>query len=134
MKKAIVTIVLMFAAGAAGFLLAKGQPFFELFGSPTVTIINLTGGPISDPTVILGPAQAKVGNLEHTQSRTVTVRDQFGESATSVEWTDSSGTHRATADDYMEHYGFYHSTIVLTDDRKAMAIRELKESNKTGGR
>jgi hypothetical protein len=129
MKKVTVTIVLMLAAGAAGFLLAKGQPFLELPGSPTVTIVNLTGGPISDATVILGPAQAQVGNLKHTQSRTVTVRDQFGESATNVEWTDSNGTHRAIADDYMEQYGFYHSTVVLTADRKAIAVREMRESN-----
>jgi hypothetical protein len=130
MKKKTVTIVLIIIAGAIGFLLAKTTHFLEYFGSPTVTIINLTGESISDITVSLGGAKSTIQNLENTQAQTITIRGEFSESATNVEWEDAEETHKAIADDYMENYGFYHSTVVITDENKAIAIREINKSNK----
>ncbi len=97
MKKKTVIIVLIVIAGAIGFLLAKTTPFLEYFGSPTVTIINLTGKRISDITVSLGGAKTTIQNLENTQAQTITIRGEFGESATNVEWEDTEETHKAIA-------------------------------------
>ena len=130
MKKTLSIIALVTVFGVAGFLLGKSSLLEYFSSSPSITIVNLTGVPILDVTVILGPATEKVGDLKHTLSRTVRVRDHFGESATNIEWRDNEGIHKAIADDYVENYGFYHSTIVLTDDRKAVVVREIRESNK----
>ena len=58
------------------------------------------------------------------------MRGHFCECSTHVTWTDSIGKHEDSAGDYMESYGFYHATVVLTPDQKAKAIYEIKESNR----
>jgi len=101
----------------------------DYFGPPRVTVMNATGGDISDVTVTLGTVRRSVPDMKDGHARTVLVRGHFGECSTHVSWTDSAGKHEESAGDYMENCGFYRAIVVLTPDRKAKAIYEIKESN-----
>ena len=99
----------------------------KYFGPPRVTLVNATGADIASAIITLGSAEKRIAGLKDGQSVTVSVRGRFSECATHVTWTDAAGEHGAYADDYMENYGFYHTTVVLTPDRKARAIYEVQE-------
>ena len=113
-----------FIFGIAGYVLST--PILEVFGSPRITVINRTGEPIHDISVILGSTETKMESLKENQFRAVKIRKNFSESATTIRWSDSKGYHEARADDYMEDYGFYHSTIILPEDRQAVVIWEAR--------
>ena len=113
-----------FIFGIAGYVLST--PIREVFGAPRVTVINMTGGTIHDISIILGSTETKTKPLKENQFRTIKIRDTFPESATTIRWSDSNGVHETRADDYMEDYGFYHSTIVLPQDRDAIVVREVQ--------
>lgn len=102
----------------------------DYFGPPQVTVMNATGGDISGVSVTLGPVSQRLPDLKDGHARTVLVRGYFSECSTHVSWTDSAGKHDESAGDYMENCGFYRAVVVLTPDRKAKAIYEIKESNK----
>ena len=100
------------------------------FGPPRVTLMNATGKEISDVTVILGTVTNRMPDLKDGHARTIEMSGRFGECSTRIGWTDTEGRHAESAGDYMESCGFYHAKIVLTPDRKAKAIYEMKESNR----
>jgi len=102
----------------------------DYFGPPRVTVMNATGGDISDVTVTLGTVSQRVPDMKDGHARNVRVRGHFSECSTHVSWTDMAGKHDESAGDYMESCGFYRAVVVLTPDRKAKAIYEIKESNK----
>ena len=98
-------------------------------GAPRVTLMNAIGNDIEHVTISLGTAKRQVLGIKDGQSVTVRILGHFSASSTHVTWTDSMGRHEEVVDDYMEVYGFYHTVIVLTPDRKARAIHEINESN-----
>ena len=124
---AAVGVALGVVATLVGLPVARSA--IACFGSPQVTVMNATGLDISDVTVSLGAVKQRVPDLKDGHARTVRITGHFSECSTHVIWTDSMGTHEESAGDYMESYGFYHATVVLTPDRKAKAIYEIKESN-----
>jgi hypothetical protein len=101
----------------------------DYFGPPRVTLMNATGSDISDVTISLGKRARDIPLLKDGHALTVSITGQFSECSTHVAWTDSTGRHDESAGDYMESYGFYHAKILLTPDKKAKAIYEIKESN-----
>jgi hypothetical protein len=101
----------------------------DYFGLPRVTVMNATGGDIYDVTVALGSVQQRLPDMKDGHARTVKMCGHFSEGSTHVSWTDSIGKHEESAGDYMESCGFYHAKIVLTPDRKAKTIYEIKESS-----
>lgn len=115
-------------AGLMALPIAKAT--WDYFGPPQVTVMNATGEDISDVTVTLGTVMQKVPDMKDGHARTVRIRGHFGECSTHVSWTDSTGKREESAGDYMESCGFYRAIVVLTPDRKAKAIYEIKESNK----
>jgi hypothetical protein len=127
-KRTIIAAGVIFAGaflfGVAGYVLST--PVMEYFGAPRTTVINRTGEPIRDISVILGSTETEMKSLKENQFRTVKIRKNFPESATTIRWSDSGGSHEARADDYMEDYGFYHSTIILSEDRQAVVIWEAR--------
>ena len=100
----------------------------DYYGPPRVTVMNATGGDITDVIVTLGTARQRVLDLKDGQASTVKVRGRFGECSTRVSWTDSTGGHDESAGGYMENCGFYRATVVLTPDGKAKAVCEIRES------
>lgn len=127
----------MILAGVIGVLIGAvvglmAQPIvraaWDYFGPPRVTVMNATGGDISDVTVTLGTVTQRLPDMKDGHARTVRVRGHFSECSTHVAWTDSTGKHEESAGDYMESYGFYRAIVVLTPDRKVKAIYEIKES------
>jgi hypothetical protein len=100
----------------------------DCFGAPRVTVMNATGGDISSVTMTLGTIKQPIPDMKDGHARTVRMPGHFSESSTHVSWSDSAGTHVESAGDYMESYGFYRAIVVLTPDRKARAIYEIKES------
>lgn len=113
-----------FLFGIAGYVFST--PLRDYFGSPRITVINLTGETIHDISVNLGPVETKLEPIKERQFRTVKIKESFPESATVIEWSDSAGTYRVSADDYVEDYGFYHSKIILSPEREPIVIYELK--------
>lgn len=97
-------------------------PLVRGLGPATVTVINATGGTMADVHVALNGAGASIRQLKDGQQATVAVPGNFGEASTVIRWRDQAGTNSASAGDYMEGGGFYHSTVVITPDRKAKAI------------
>ncbi len=98
------------------------KPCLRYYGPATVTVINATGNTMIDVSVLLDRASARVGDLKDCQQVTVSVPGHFSECSTHVNWRDTTGTNSASAEDYMEGCGFYHSTVVVTPDKKAKAI------------
>ena len=98
------------------------QKYMHYFGPAKVTIINATGDTMLDVRVSLGNASATIGEMKDGRKATVPVRGNFSECSTHAYWRDIEGTNSASAGDYMEGYGFYHSTVVVTPDKKAKAI------------
>ena len=133
MKKTILTGLIGILVGVVATIITL--PFaitaLSYFSPPRVTVINATGKDISDVTVSLGSAQQQMPDMKDGHARTVPVRGRFSECSTHVSWTDFAGKHEESAGDYVENYGFYHATVVLTPDRKAKAIYESTESNHT---
>jgi len=123
----LIGILLGVLATAVGLPLARSA--MDYFGPPRVTVMNATGGDISAVTVALGPVKQRLPDMKDGHARTVRISGHFSECSTHVLWTDSMGRHEESAGDYMESYGFYHATVVLTPDRKAKAIYEIKESS-----
>ncbi len=121
---AAVVIAGVFIFGLVGYLLS--DPVRMVFGSPRITIINLTGETIHDVSIILGPTVTKLDPIDTNRYQTVKIKESFPESATVIEWTDSEGTHRVRADDYVEAFGNYHSEIVLSADREPIVIWETE--------
>ena len=113
-----------FLFGVAGYVLST--PVRDYFGAPRITVINRTGEPIRDLSIILGSTETEVESLKENHFRTVKIGKNFPESATTIRWSDSVGSHETRADDYMEDYGFYHSTIILPEDRQAVVIWEAR--------
>jgi hypothetical protein len=99
----------------------------NFLGPAKVTIINATGEDISHITITLDKIKKRMPDLKNGQARTAKVSERFGECSTHVSWTDSIGSHDENAGGYMEAFGFYHARVVLTPDRKAMALYEIKE-------
>ena len=97
----------------------------DFFGPPSVTIMNVTGEEISEITISLGEAKRHILKLKDGQAVTVLIIGDFSEGSTQVSWTDSLGKHDEKANDYMESYGFYHSKVVVTPERKLKAIYEI---------
>jgi hypothetical protein len=97
------------------------------FGPPGVTVMNATGGDITEVSVTLGSVVQRVPDLRDGHATTVEVRGRFSECSTHVSWTDAAGAHEESAGDYMEASGFYRAIVVLTPDRKAKAIYEIKD-------
>ena len=112
--------------GATRFM----QPVRDYFGPPHVTLMNASGEDLSDVAISLGQAKREIFLLKDHHAITVPIRGGFSECSTHVEWTDSSGRHLKSAEDYMEAYGFYHARIVITPDRKAKAVYDITKSNK----
>ena len=96
--------------------------YLRYFGPAKVTVINATGNTMEDVHVSLGRASATIGEMKDGRQATVPVRGEFSESSTHVHWRDSAGTNTASAGDYMEGCGLYHSTVVVTPDKNAKAI------------
>ena len=96
--------------------------YMRYFGPATVTIINATGDTMLDVSVSLGNASATIGEMKDGRQATVPVRGEFSESSTHVHWRDAAGTNTASAGDYMEGCGLYHSTVVVIPDKNAKAI------------
>ncbi len=122
-------ILLGLLLGVVGTL--GGYPLFRTacgyFGPPRVTLLNASGEDISAVAVILGNVRQQMPDLKNGHGRTVKVSGRFSECSTRISWTDSMGEHEENAGDYMESCGFYHSTVVLTADRKARAIYGIKD-------
>ena len=127
-KRTIIAAVVIFAGaflfGVAGYVLST--PVREVFSAPRITVINRTGEPIHDVSIILGSTVTEMEPLDDNRFRTIKIKQNFPESATTVRWSDSEGVHEARADDYMEDYGFYHSTIILPKDLQAVVILEAR--------
>jgi len=113
-----------FLFGIAGYVLSA--PIRDILGSPKVTVVNLTEEPIHDITVVLGPTETKMESLKENQFRTVKIRKNFHETAPRIRWSDSTGNYDEWADDYIQDYGFYHSTIILPTSRKPLVIWEAR--------
>jgi hypothetical protein len=110
------------------FLNIMSTAALDILGSPKVTLINATGNTLSNVVISLGNTRREIRELKDGQSLTVPIQGSFGECSTHVTWTDSKDKHEASANDYVENCGSYHTTIVLTPDAKAQAILEIKES------
>jgi hypothetical protein len=127
-KRTVITAGVIFVGafcfGVVGYILSA--PLRDVFGPPRITVINMTGEPIHDISVILGSVETELEPIKENRYRTVKIKESFPESATIIEWSDSKGTHRVRADDYVEDYGFYHSEIVLSTEREAIVIWETK--------
>ncbi len=113
------------------FFVVAGVAYFALQliryqRPPRVTLINATGGEVFEVELTHGEVVTSVPALRNHFAATVEITSQFGESATSVSWSDSSGRHSDTADDYVEHIGIYHSRILLTPDGRAEAVVVLE--------
>ena len=113
-----------FLSGMAGYILSS--PIREFLGPPRVTVVNVTGEPIHDITVLLGPTETKMEPLKENQFRTVKIRKNFPETAPRIRWSDSTGNYEVWADDYIQNYGFYHSTIILPKSREALVVSEAR--------
>jgi hypothetical protein len=95
------------------------------FAHPQVTLVNATGVVIQSATVSLGGASEEIVDLNDGRSIAVPIKGNFAECSTHVKWRDSGGTHEAGGQDYMENYGFYHSTIILMPGGQAKSIHEV---------
>jgi len=123
MKKVLIFIGLVAIAIIIGVGGSRSAiPVLKYFSPATVTVINATGNIMSDVTVVLDKASARIGDLKDCRQATVSVPGHFSECSTHVNWRDVAGTNSASAGDYMEGCGFYHSTVVVTPDKKAKAI------------
>ena len=107
-------------------VLPLAKSAIDYFGLTRVTVMNATGGGLSDVTVTLGTVRQGLPNMKDGHARSVSVCGKFGECSTHVSWTDSVGKHDESAGGYMESCGFYRAIVVLTPDRKAKAIYEIR--------
>ncbi|MDD5708263.1 MAG: hypothetical protein PHR35_20285 [Kiritimatiellae bacterium] len=124
----VIGILIGMLVGLSALPIARAA--WDYFGPPRVTVMNATGGDISDVTVTLGKLTQPLPDMKDGHARTVRVQGRFGECSTHVAWTDFTGRHEESAGDYMESYGFYRAVVVLTPDGKAKAIYEVRESNR----
>jgi hypothetical protein len=102
------------------------MPMLGFLGRPKVTLMNATGEDISKVTISLGSASEHIPYLGNGRAIAVKISGHFSETSTRISWADSTGMHAESAHDYMEDYGSYHAKIVLTPDRKATAVYEMR--------
>ena len=119
--------MLGFLAGMIFAILAlpAAQALRTCLGPAHVTVLNATGGNVSNVVVTLGTVARRLPDLLAGRALTMAIPGPFGECSTHVAWMDARGSHAASAEDYMESAGVYHARVVLTPEGRATAIEGI---------
>ncbi len=129
MKKILRYLFLILIIATLSISLWEGSKIFrQYYSPPRVTLINLTGEDISSVSIKLNQGQRTFDKIKNKEIVECAIPNVRGEASTQIEWTDSEGKHNEFADDYIEGRGFYHTTVVLTQDKKAVAVYKMRKN------